>query len=310
MPSSFVERGFAHRFFPKISLLFGYFADAVPFAWFDVLVIAGVLYLVWVIRRRRWLNLAVTVSVAYLVFFWSWGVDYHREPLQTKLALDAQATTASAIDLFRQRAATELNSLYPQVAGTPYDEDQIRQACVTRVARVVERLDGTQWRAATRIKVSILANPWFRFAGIDGFFNPLAHEPIVNSRVLDIERPFVISHELAHGRGYPDEGDANFVGLMATLMSDTPRLRYSGWLELWLYLRTRDSDHLLDPGPRQDVQRIFDRLRSERIAWVSNLQSSLLNVFLKANNVAEGIASYNRIVILAAGTEIEWDRFR
>jgi hypothetical protein len=224
--------------------------------------------------------------------------------------LEPQSTTSSAIETFTQQAARELNSLYPEVARSVYDDNQIRSADIERVARVVEKLDGTRWRAATRIKVSILATPWFRFAGIDGLFNPLVHEPIVNPNVLDIERPFVIAHELAHVRGYPDEGDANFIGLMATLMSDNSRLRYSGWLELWLYLRTRESDSLLDPGPRQDIQRIFARLRTERIPWVSSLQAAIFDWFLKANTIQEGMRSYARIVLMAAGTQNTWERFR
>ena len=31
---------------------------------------------------------------------------------------------------------------------------------------------------------------------------------------------------------------------------------------------------------------------------------------LKANSVSEGVQSYSRIVLLAAGTESRWDRFR
>jgi len=254
--------------------------------------------------------MAATISLGYLIFFWSWGINYHREPLQTRLVLESDAMTNPAIERLTQRAAKELNALYPQLAANPYDESAIRTEAVARVGRVVQRLDGTSWRAATRIKNSLLINPWFRFAGIDGFFNPLVHEPIVNPGVLDIERPFIIAHELGHVRGYPDEGDANFVGLMATLMSDNPRLRYSGWLELWLYLRRRGSDSLLDPGPRQDVQRIFDRLKAEQIVWISNLQATMLDLFLKANRVSEGVASYSRIVMLAAGTENNWDTFR
>src|SRR5215831_3753311 len=309
-PTGFIEKWFARGAFPRISTFFGWIADAAPFAWLDVLLAGAVIYLVVSIRRRHWTRVAVAVAVGYLIFFWSWGINYHREPLQSKIVLDSQSMTNPAIDAFRRRAAQHLNSLSSVVQNTPYDEDQIRAAAVQRVGRVVERLDGTSWRAASRIKVSYLANPWFKFAGIDGLFNPLVHEPIINSNVLDIERPFVFAHELAHVRGYPDEGDANFVGLMATLMSDNPRLQYSGWLELWLYMRNRDSDSLLDAGPRQDIQRIFDRLRSERVAWVSDFQAAILDAFLKANSVSQGVASYSRILVLAAGTEKSWDLFR
>jgi hypothetical protein len=147
-------------------------------------------------------------------------------------------------------------------------------------------------------------------AGIDGVFNPLAHEPIINKSLLDIERPFVMAHELAHVRGYPDEGDANVIATFATLMSEDPQFQYSGWLNLWLYLRTRELDKLLDPGVRQDVQRIFDRARREQIQWVNNFQQVLLDWFLKANSVSEGVRSYSRVVLLAAGTEPIWPTFR
>jgi hypothetical protein len=149
-----------------------------------------------------------------------------------------------------------------------------------------------------------------RAAGVDGVFNPLAHEPIVNKTVLDIERPFVISHELAHVRGYPDEGDANVIALLATIMSDDPAFQYSGWLNLWLYLRTRELDKLLEPGPRRDLQRIFDRARAEEVRWINDFQRALLDWFLKANNVEQGVRSYSRVVIVAAETEPFWEHFR
>ena len=179
-----------------------------------------------------------------------------------------------------------------------------------RVEHVVRIIDGEDWDAAHRIKVSRISNVWFRAAGVDGMFNPAGHEPVISATVLDIERPFVMSHELAHVRGYPDEGDANVIAAFATLMSSKPDFQYSGWLSLWLYLRNRDLDKLLEPGPRSDLQRIFDRARAEQIPWIDNLQRAVLDWFLKANSVEEGVRSYSRVVLLTAGTEPNWDRFR
>ena len=44
--------------------------------------------------------------------------------------------------------------------------------------------------------------------------------------------------------------------------------------------------------------------------WINDFQRALLDLFLKANRVEEGIRSYSRVVQLAAGTEPFWDRFR
>ena len=161
-----------------------------------------------------------------------------------------------------------------------------------------------------RIKTSWFADPWFRMAGIDGVFNPFGYEPIVSGSLLDIERPFVIAHELAHARGYPAEDDANLIAFFATALSKDPKLQYSGWLSLWLYLRTRQLDQLLNAGPRSDIARIVERIRSGEIRWISNFQTAVLDWYLKTNNVPEGIRSYSRVVLLAAGTEPYWNRFQ
>src|SRR5262249_28523840 len=139
---------------------------------------------------------------------------------------------------------------------------------------------------------------------------PFGDEPVISETLLDVERPFVMSHELAHVRGYPNEGDANAIAAFATLMSGDPGFQYSGWLSLWLSVRNRELDKLLDPGPRADVHRIFDRARAEQVRWINDIQVIVLDWFLKANKVEEGIRSYSRMVQILASTQPYWDRFR
>jgi len=93
-------------------------------------------------------------------------------------------------------------------------------------------------------------------------------------------------------------------------MSDDKSFQYSGWLSLWLYVRTRELEKLLDAGPRADLQRIFEKARLEQVAWVNGFQRSLLDWFLKANNVEQGVRSYSRVVVIASGTEPYWEHFR
>jgi len=308
-PRPFIEAWFARGIFPKVSTILGLLADSIPIAWLDLLIPAALVYAGFCIRWRRWAALVVMVAAGFVTFFWTWGINYHREPLRLKLTINSNEASASLMEAFTRRTATELNALYKEDGSVAADSD-IASVAAERVEQVVERLDGLRWRAASRIKISILADPWFRAAGIDGFFNPIIHEPILNSRVLPVERPFVVAHELAHVRGYPDEGDANFIALMATLMSQDRRLQYSGWIELWFYLRGRDSDRMLDSGPRQDVQRILERIRRQQVAWISTLQATILDWFLKANSVPSGIRSYSQVVLLAAETQDTWSRFR
>ncbi|PYS00617.1 MAG: hypothetical protein DMG12_17245 [Acidobacteria bacterium] len=309
-PPGVVETWYARGMFPKISGLAGGFADAVSFAWLDAGIFLGLALLVFLARRRR-VRLAANIAAGlYLIFFWSWGLNYHRQPLDSKLPFDGERARPDRVKQFAERVAGQINRLYAEKQRQGYDEQKVQKEAVRRVSRVVAVIDGSEWRASSLVKNSWLVNPWFHAAGVDGLFNPFAHEPIVSNTLLDVERPFVIAHELAHVRGYPAEGDANLIAFFATVLSNDPILQYSGWLNLWLYVRSPELDTLLQPGPRGDLQRVFDRIRGERVRWIGNFQTAILDWYLKANSVPEGVRSYSQVVLLAAGTEPFWDRFR
>src|SRR5690349_21610942 len=84
LPSGFIERWFARGAFPTISTFFGFVADALPLAWLDILIPVGLICVVLCIRKRQWIQLGAGAAAVYLVFFWSWGLNYHREPLVSK----------------------------------------------------------------------------------------------------------------------------------------------------------------------------------------------------------------------------------
>jgi hypothetical protein len=182
-----------------------------------------------------------------------------------------------------------------------------------RVRAVVEAVDGIPedlWSSPAPVKRSRLLDPLFRAATVDGMFNPFWHEALLTGGLLEFERPVTVMHELAHLRGYANEGEANFVAFLSAIGSANPRFQYSGWLMLWMYLRSADSEALLDPGPRQDLDAVRQRLERGRVEWVNRTQARTLDLFLRSNRVDEGVRSYAQIVRLAVATRHEWDRFR
>jgi hypothetical protein len=308
--ASFVERAYSRAVYPWISSVTARFADAVPFAWLDVVIPVGFVALLVAVRRKKYWLLANGVAALYLFFFWSWGLNYHRQPLAAKTPSDASRADTAALDSFAREIARNLNRLYPVKEAHVYDENHTRDASARRVRHVTAVIDGTDWQGSARIKQSYIASPWFHAASIDGVFNLFGHEPVVTDNLLSFEQPFAMSHELAHVYGYAAEGDANLIAVFATLMSPDPHMQYSGWINLWFYARNRELDKLLDAGPRRDMERMFERLRSQQVRWLNTVQNTILDFYLKSNAVHEGVLSYEAVVVLASTSQPYWERYR
>jgi len=307
-PPQMVENTYSRGIFPTISHVFGSMADVIPFSWLDVWIVGSAAFLIYTVSRRRWRLLAGVGSAFYLWFFWGWGLNYHRPPLANRLHLDPGGLKKADFDRFTDTAAEQINRLWPLASGAPLDRDAISAMASKRVERVVFGIDGKDWQATARVKRSLLAEPWYRIAGIDGMFNPFGHEPLVIDGPLPFELPFLMAHEIAHVRGVANEGEANLVALLATITSDDPRFQYSGWLHLWGYLGAANSR--LDPGPQADLRKVLERVLAHQIELVSHVQSALLDVHLKANRVPGGIRSYSDFVALAIVSQSRWQDFR
>jgi hypothetical protein len=312
VPASWVESAYSRRLFPTISYIAGRFADSVPFSWVDLWIATVVVSIAISLWRRSWRLPLGLFSACYLIFFWGWGLNYHRASIETRLGLnDVPATTSAEFDQFATDMAASLNRLWPVVAEqdpNPQNSKTMANETSNRVRRVIARMDGKNWRAASRIKHSYLADWWLRAAGIEGVFNPFAHEPILASGIPDFELPFLMAHELAHVQGIADEGDANFVAFLSTVESDDPLFQYSAAFEMWLHLGR--SAKLLDSGPRRDLQTHWDRALSQEVRQVTRLQSTILDSHLKANGVHDGVQSYSHFVALAIATRSHWSDFR
>ena len=308
-PASFVESGYSRHVYPIVSSALALPADAVGFAWLDLTILAALALSVYMVYRRRWLYLAGLTAAAYLFFFWTWGINYHRAPLVTKLEFAADSVNRENVERLAEEAAGELNVLYDLQAAHSIDAEAFRREADARVTRVTLELDGIQWESASRVKTSILLNPFFLAGGTLGMFNPFAHEALVTEGLLPFEEPMTVLHELAHVRGYPNEGDANFIALMGALNSTDPGFRYSGWLALWQYLASSERNAMLEDGPRRDLEAIAMRRQENEIHWVRRTGNRALDAYLRANRVEGGIRSYSRMVTLAVGTRPSWERF-
>jgi hypothetical protein len=246
----------------------------------------------------------------YLLFLAAWGLNYRRVRLIDKLPYDPSKVTAGAARDAAITTVGRLNALHDgaHAAGwdAPWTADSALAAAFDRARR-----DAGVARAIVvgRPKPTLL-DPYFRIAGVDGMTDPFFLETLVVRTALPFERPFIVAHEWSHLAGIADEGDANFVGWLATMRGSIGD-QYSGWLflygELSRAVPARDRAAIiaaLEAGPRADLQAIRDRFAREVRPRIANAGWRVYDSYLKANRVSAGAASYAEVIRLVLGVRL------
>jgi hypothetical protein len=321
LPPAWVERAYSTSVYRAVQRLLTPLSNLVPFALFDVLIVAAVT--VWIgfavmdVRRRSgsWrgvvgrllVRTAVTVAASYLAFVVLWGFNYRRVRLADKLQLDEASISADAASAAAATAIDQLNDLYESAHAQGWPPlAAIDPDLAAGFAHADRDLGSRTMPVAARPKVSLF-DLYFRRAGVEGMTDPYFLETLVQRELLPFERPFVIAHEWSHLAGYADESEANFVGWLTCLRGSVAD-QYSGWLFLYGELsrvarprRQTARGAVLGPGPRADLNAIADRYRRHVSPKVSAAGWRVYDRYLKANRVAAGTASYDQVVRLVLG---------
>lgn len=282
----------------------------------------GLAAALWRVRRGalRWptaVALAACVgATAWLAFQMLWGWHYQtpsleyrlvQGPVQPAVSVDARAERARAVTAY---AVDRLNALHGEAHARPWPSGDEERGAIESVLRDVLRDLHVDWHPVFPLPRWSLVDRYFRWAGIDGMTNPFGLEVILNSRLLDMERPHVLAHEWAHVAGFADESDASFVAWMAGVRAGGQQ-EYAAWLgvvpHLWGALPAADRQARLaaiGAGPMADLRAIAARA-AERSPAVQEMAWRVYDRFLKANRVTEGVARYDAVtrLILTAADE-------
>ena len=315
LPPSFVERWYSAGVYLRVQRILTSVSNVVPVSLFDVLFIAalasGALLIVRHIRARGWIRGAVTagahlapvLAIVYLLFLATWGLNYRRVPLTEKLDFDNARLTRPATAALAARTVSELNRLYMSAHAAPASLDRLASAF-----HDAERaLHAPSLIVPGRPKTTLLGG-YFHSAAIAGMTDPFLLETLLAPDLLDVERPFVITHEWAHLAGYADESEANFLAWLACLRAG-PEAQYSAWLTLFghTYAAAGDRRELLNElhaGPRIDLQTISDRYAGT-LRLVRFAARETYDRYLKVNRVERGVESYDAVVQLILGTSFD-----
>jgi hypothetical protein len=146
--------------------------------------------------------------------------------------------------------------------------------------------------------------------GTLGYANPFTGEAQINSLAPAFQRPFTISHEVAHQLGYGSESEANLIGYLACRSSSDSLFRYSAYSSLQLH--TLREMYRLDSARAIQLAKLTPHyLRADRDSarrfWqkyknpFDPLIYKVYDWYLKINNQPLGQQSYNYVVAWLVG---------
>ena len=282
-------------------------------------------------KRRQWRNgfaryglwLVTAAHVAVIAFYAVWGLNYARVDVFERQGWERLATGDAAPGAVDELAdlAEELvsatNAAYVEAmgsedAGEPSapslslrEIDEVLDRALDRMAAAQGMPPGFEGR---RGPVKPWLGSWFfTKLGIMGMYFPFTGEAQINGMPPWSVLPHVIAHEKAHQRGITSEAEANFVGFLACMYSDTPYVQYSGLLfaqhQMLGTLGQNDLDRAVEiaedllPGVRRDYEAQRDFWARHR-GPAQTAARALNDAYLRAQRVEGGIASYGMSVEL------------
>ena len=137
--------------------------------------------------------------------------------------------------------------------------------------------------------------------------SPFTSEAQYNRLITPYNIPHTVCHELSHLKGYMREDEANFVGYLACINSDSEEFRYSGYVLGYIYatnaLYGADAEKYFAVRGKLEAVVNTDLAENSRY-WeqyktvIAEVKEKINDTYLKFNHQEDGVKSYGRVVDL------------
>jgi|TARA_R110002096_G_scaffold193378_2_gene375049 hypothetical protein len=246
------------------------------------------------------------------LFLILWGYNYYRIPLYQHLSLnpeplpiellleEMEATQESLLSIRRGLQAD--SSAIAKVPGFSLQNSLIRQ-------EMKDLLNswGHSWRGKPLVKQFYPVGS-LRKLGIFGIYFPFTGEAYLDPSLHPLEKSFTMAHELAHGFGITNEGEANFMAWLVCSESKHPYIQYAATMKLFryqlngLYKVNEDNySNFVGKIPKA-IKRDIREIQTSNSAikpFSLELSRRSNDLYLKSQGVREGVNSYAQLPMLA-----------
>ena len=268
-------------------------------------------------------HLFLLLSTLLVLYVFLCGINYHRtsfsEEAGLSVTLDEHGTVYDEADLIAlcDYLVTEINDTEAQLdvpcIGQTMETPKPSAAWLWHAGRTGQRAMEKLGRRYHRLSGHYpypkpILNTWIlSVQQTTGVYSPFTVEANYNRDIAYYDIPFTICHELSHLRGYMQEEEANFIGVLATIGADDLYFNYSGYVSAWVYagnaLARIDSTAFATLYARINARTRQDMLYNNAY-WQqfegkpAEAHEQLNDAYLKMQGQATGVRSYGHVTDL------------
>ena len=326
--SALIERDYSESIYQTIRRGISSITSLVPFSIAEILLyflVIGIFILLSIrliqlilrkIRFRRFLGTIVSILLAggivLNLFYATWGFNYFREPLATRMGLNVTSRSVDELEAFvlkTAQQARDLRATLHEDENGVFAPQESKDELFSRLPAAYTALSEKHsvfLADATRAK-QIFWSQGLSWQGISGIYIGLTAEPNVNADQPPLLVFQAAAHEMAHQTGIASENEAELVGYLACLNTSDPNIRYSGLAYALIVagnaLYDADSTRYLAVTETYGdaIWRDFTAYNSYWDAFSGEVRESAdrrNDAYLKHNSQQSGIKSYGEAVDL------------
>ncbi len=283
--------------------------------------LAGVLFVLFRFFRTwandyKWLQLLKSAgSAAGFLIFWFyllWGYNYHAPTLRTRLSIPEETVGISTLIGFLNHTIEEASAIRSTIGAGAWSDEFLPEEPLDDLRLELESVLGKlSYPTGGQVRCRELGgNGFMRRMGILGIYLPFVGEGHVDASQTSLTLYFSATHEMSHGYGITDEGEANFAAWLAMNNSIEPAFKYMAQLELIRYLL--HDVYRIDQEQYEDIRSRMPELIADDLLLIRNnsleypgffpdFSEAMNNIYLQSQGVEAGVESYGEFVNLAYG---------
>lgn len=249
-------------------------------------------------------NLAMLLIGIYIVFNSLWGLNYYRQSISKQMDLPKPDTSSKHLAVITTQLLTLTNNWRPRLKHGEPGFSLIRTIALDGFQNLGKFHSNMKYSFAA-VKPSIFGVAG-NYMGYSGYYNPFSAEAQINTTIPSFAIPFVVCHEIAHQLGYAKENEASFIGFLAAKSSSDSALRYSTYIQMFLYANGeyRHSDtalyrrnfQALSAPVREDLK-MYQAFLKRYESPIDKFISMFYEQYLHVNQQPEGYRSYSNVIL-------------